>query len=416
MAAISVEGISKAFTIARGREMHDTLRDAIAASLRRLGRRRVAGAERIFWALRDVSFAVNHGEAMAVIGSNGAGKSTLLKILSRITLPTSGRAVIRGRVGSLLEVGTGFHPELSGRENVYLSGAILGMKRHEITTRFDDIIAFAGVESFVDQPVKRYSSGMFVRLAFAVAAHLEPDILIVDEVLAVGDAAFQQRCLTKMHNATREGRTVLFVSHNLSAVQQLTRRAVLLTEGRVTAEGPTDDVVRAYLRTAVEGNGTLFDATTAPRRYPHLPRDVEFLSLELLNDGLTLLPADSALKLRARVRGNRSITDWRFSITILRADGNPVGSVFSDSLAIKGSEEALFDLAIRDHRLAPGRYRLTVATAKGTSPTAHTVFDALCDILPFEVMPPQHADGTRALWHPTWGPILFPEPTVCRLD
>src|ERR1041385_3672840 len=208
----------------------------------RLGgfRRRIKGAFRkppTIWALRDVSFEVGRGEVIGVIGHNGAGKSTLLKILSRITEPTEGRAELHGRVGSLLEVGTGFHPELTGRENIYLNGAILGMQRSEIARRFDEMVAFAEVERFIDTPVKRYSSGMYLRLAFAVAAHLEPEILLVDEVLAVGDAAFQTKCLGRMSDVAREGRTVLFVSHNLPSIEKLCQKVVIIDGGRMVMEG-----------------------------------------------------------------------------------------------------------------------------------------------------------------------------------
>ena len=204
-------------------------------------------ADRTLWALKDVSFDVQHGEIVGIIGRNGAGKSTLLKILSRITDPTEGEIEIKGRVGSLLEVGTGFHPELTGRENIFLNGAILGMKRAEIAARFDEIIAFAGTEKFLDTPVKYYSSGMYMRLAFAIAAHLEPEILVIDEVLAVGDAEFQKKCLGKMGDVARSGRTVLFVSHNLAAVNSLCRRAIWLNEGRALLDGPAPEVVQSYL-------------------------------------------------------------------------------------------------------------------------------------------------------------------------
>jgi lipopolysaccharide transport system ATP-binding protein len=204
-------------------------------------------AANTIWALKDVSFEVPRGEVLGIIGRNGAGKSTLLRILSRITKPTSGTALITGRVGSLLEVGTGFHPELTGRENIYLNGAILGMKRQEIIRKFDEIVAFSEIERFLDTPVKRYSSGMYVRLAFAVAAHLEPEILIVDEVLAVGDVAFQTKCLGKMGNVAREGRTVLFVSHSMPAVCRLCQQALLIDEGRLIMHGSADTVVERYL-------------------------------------------------------------------------------------------------------------------------------------------------------------------------
>jgi lipopolysaccharide transport system ATP-binding protein len=221
----------------------------------------------LFWALDAIDFDVAHGDAIAIIGANGAGKSTLLKILSRVTAPTNGYVKLKGKVASLLEVGTGFHPDLTGRENVFLNGAILGMSRRELDHKFEEILDFSGVEEFIDTPVKRYSSGMYVRLAFAVAAHLQPDILILDEVLAVGDAAFQRKCLGKMDEAAKQGRTVLFVSHNMVAVQSLCSRAVLLEDGRITANGAVSDVVRLYLSKGV-ASGTAErvwnDASVAP--------------------------------------------------------------------------------------------------------------------------------------------------------
>ncbi|MEX1245573.1 MAG: ABC transporter ATP-binding protein [Thermoanaerobaculia bacterium] len=248
--AVRVQGLAKEYHIGIRTERYKTLRDSLAAlasaPARWLRRRHGAGDER-FWALRDVSFDVHAGEVVGIVGRNGAGKSTLLKILARITEPTSGSAEIHGRVGSLLEVGTGFHPELTGRENIFLNGAILGMRRAEIDRKFDEIVAFSEVEKFIDTPVKRYSSGMYLRLAFAVAAHLEPEILLVDEVLAVGDADFQKKCLGKMGDVAREGRTVLFVSHNMAAVQALCSRAILLRQGAVALDGSTGDVLREYL-------------------------------------------------------------------------------------------------------------------------------------------------------------------------
>lgn len=256
---IRAEGLGKKYLIGHQaeRERYTALRDVIARSARNFkrsvgdllgGRANVAGDEvEEFWALKDVSFEIKRGEVVGVIGRNGAGKSTLLKILSRITEPTVGRVEIRGRVASLLEVGTGFHPELTGRENIYLNGAILGMSRAEIKRKFDEIVAFAEVEKFLDTPVKRYSSGMYVRLAFAVAAHLEPEILVVDEVLAVGDAEFQKKCLGKMKDVADHGRTVLFVSHNMAAVSNLCSKAAVLKSGRLVDMGNTDKVIREYL-------------------------------------------------------------------------------------------------------------------------------------------------------------------------
>jgi len=262
---IRSEGLAKRYRIRHeAAPRYKALRDVIAQSVR--GARGGNGAARPavedFWALDDVSFEVARGEVVGIIGRNGAGKSTLLKILSRITEPTRGRVVIEGRVASLLEVGTGFHPELTGRENVFLNGAILGMSRAEIKARFDAIVDFAEVERFLDTPVKRYSSGMYVRLAFAVAAHLEPEILIVDEVLAVGDIAFQKKCLGKMQEVSTGGRTVLFVSHNMAAIQNLCSSALLLSAGRVTARGAVGDVVARYL----EESGELADTAIASRK------------------------------------------------------------------------------------------------------------------------------------------------------
>lgn len=263
--AIKVEGLSKQYRIGGPQERYRTFRDTLmntVASPFRKARDLVrgvhtgaAGLTETIWALKDVSFEVRRGEVIGIIGPNGAGKTTLLKILSRITEPTEGTADILGRVGSLLEVGTGFHPELSGRENIYLNGAILGMKKAEIDRRFDEIVAFAEVEKFIDTPVKHYSSGMYVRLAFAVAAHLEPEILLVDEVLAVGDAGFQSKCLGKMEEVGKEGRTVFFVSHNMSAIHRLCHRAILLETGKVVSDGATEAVVSKYLMRNIEREG-----------------------------------------------------------------------------------------------------------------------------------------------------------------
>ena len=267
---IEVENLSKQYVIGARRDSYSTLRDVLASSIRapiNLFRRREAGqTSETIWAVKDVSFRVEPGEVVGVIGRNGAGKSTLLKILSQITEPTTGRVRLYGRVGSLLEVGSGFHPELTGRENIYLNGAILGMKRAEIVRKFDEIVAFAGVEKFLDTPVKRYSSGMYVRLAFAVAAHLEPEILVVDEVLAVGDVEFQKKCLSKMGDLGRGGQTVLLVSHNMASVANLCNRAILLDRGEKVTEGPASEVIQSYLATARSAGGEMVwtDPAQAP--------------------------------------------------------------------------------------------------------------------------------------------------------
>jgi lipopolysaccharide transport system ATP-binding protein len=269
---VRVENLGKKYQLGTRDASYGTLRDTIASAVRaplqRLRGRKGKRDQENIWALKDVSFDIAPGEVVGVIGRNGAGKSTLLKVLSRITEPTTGRAELYGRVASLLEVGTGFHPELTGRENIYLNGAILGMKKAEIVRKFDQIVDFAELERFLDTPVKRYSSGMYMRLAFAVASHLEPEILVIDEVLAVGDASFQKKCLGKMSDVAMEGRTVLFVSHNMIAMQSLCRRVMWLHAGEIVESGPAGDVVNNYLKAAV-GSAALLeevwdDVATAP--------------------------------------------------------------------------------------------------------------------------------------------------------
>jgi len=278
---IQVESLGKSYLLGHEsatKEQYVALRDVVARQVKSFGRkaldmlrgRQIIQGDEVeeFWALRDVSFAINPGEVVGVIGGNGAGKSTLLKVLSRITEPSQGRITLRGRVASLLEVGTGFHPELSGRENIYLNGAILGMTRHEVKRKFDEIVEFAEVERFLDTPVKRYSSGMYVRLAFAVAAHLDPEILVVDEVLAVGDAQFQKKCLGKMQDVSRQqGRTVLFVSHNMPAIKALCTRAICLESGQLAEDGTTDQAIARYYH---RGGSKGFDGQgldKRPRQY-----------------------------------------------------------------------------------------------------------------------------------------------------
>ena len=284
--AIHVEGLGKMYRIGAAQERYIALRDVLSSHVRRIGRRifrrhaSAAPAYSDFWALRDVSFDVPRGECVGIIGRNGAGKSTLLKVLSRITEPTTGGFRCRGRIASLLEVGTGFHPELTGRENIYLNGAILGMQRAEIRRKFDEIVAFSEVEKFLETPVKYYSSGMYMRLAFAVAAHLEPEILIVDEVLAVGDAAFQRKCLDKMREVSVRGRTVLFVSHNVGAVQNLCDRVVLLDRGRVLLTGDTSEGLNAYLAATRNTDGSLNRSGRHSR-----PKQVEIVDARLISEG-----------------------------------------------------------------------------------------------------------------------------------
>jgi lipopolysaccharide transport system ATP-binding protein len=360
---ITVEGVSKRYQLGLAR--HDTLRDRLAAALRSplkvfTGESRDPAAD--FWALRDVSFKINRGDVVGIIGRNGAGKSTLLKILSRITDPTTGTVRLRGRVSSLLEVGTGFHPELTGRENVRLNGAILGMSSGEIRRKFDEIIAFAGIERFVDTPVKHYSSGMYVRLAFSVAAHLEPDILIIDEVLAVGDAAFQKKCLGKMESVSQqEGRTILFVSHNLHAIRQLCRTAIMLNAGRIETQGRASDVIDAYSRGM--GGAELMRVPAPP---PDLLERAYFTAAHLETiDGRSLpeFSVGEPWQARLRFKVERPIEGFVVAIGLVAADGLAVQSAWADPRTVTpGNYEAVFHQ--NAVTLAAGSYTLFIGLSE----------------------------------------------------
>lgn len=332
-------------------------------------------SESSFWALRDVSFEVREGEVLGIIGRNGAGKSTLLKILSRITTPTRGKATIRGRVGSLLEVGTGFHPELTGRENVFLNGAILGMTRLEIARKLDEIIEFAEMAKFIDTPVKRYSSGMTVRLAFAVAAHLEPEILIVDEVLAVGDLSFQKKCLGKMKDVAGHGRTVLFVSHNMLAVRNLCRSALLLHGGRVIQVGAVDSVMNTYL-----SNGARFGATWRRRESSH-----EKL-LAFVNASLRLEGDQPALRLRVKVQLESGGTHSSafLAIDISDATGTPLMQALPSTeryVCVPPHQKGSYCIEIKLPPLVPGSYTLSLWVGPNWSVT----YDQVTSAMTFEV-------------------------------
>ncbi len=340
--AITVESISKRYRIGERQEASDTLGGAITdfvgrplrnlRRLRRLSRFAENGraAADVIWAVKDVSFEVGRGDVVGLIGRNGAGKSTLLKILSRITEPTSGRVVTSGRVASLLEVGTGFHMELTGRENIYLNGTVLGMKRREVERKFEEIVDFSGVEKFIDTPVKRYSSGMVVRLAFAVAAHLEPDILLVDEVLAVGDVAFQQKCLDKMRSVTREGRTILFVSHNMSAIQSLCERTIVVDAGEIVADGATDKSIAIYLDRSLHEGAVLAGESLVASVEGGKPKNSSTIwvkEIALLDEhGLprTDYRSDEEITVSITYECLKSVSDLRLFVYVVDAQNDPL--------------------------------------------------------------------------------------------
>jgi lipopolysaccharide transport system ATP-binding protein len=369
--AVRVEGLSKKYrigTYASPMNFRETLVALVSAPVRRKRAREPRPhAPDSIWALKDVSFEVRHGQILGIIGRNGAGKSTLLKILSRITAPTEGYGEVNGRIRSLLEVGIGFHPELTGRENVYLNGAILGMRRTEIASRFDEIVAFAEVEKFLDTPVKHYSSGMYLRLAFAVAAHLEPEILIVDEVLAVGDLAFQSKCLGKMSQVASEGRTVLLVSHNLAAVQQLCTRALIISGGRLAADGPVDEVIRKYAADNLSAPCTDLAALTDRKG----DGDARFSSMRLETLSgveLSVLSSGHAARVVLGVIANRTVR--RAEAVLCLRDGLNQRIVYLDSrlvgaeiAEVSGNTELVCDIPVL--HVAPGKYRLELILRAG---------------------------------------------------
>src|SRR5918992_2716515 len=317
---ISVESIGKKYVIGSLANKSSTLREALMRSLRSPWRAlRIRDIDSI-WALRDISFTVYPGDVIGIVGKNGAGKSTLLKILARITEPTTGRAELYGRAGSLLEVGTGFHPELTGRENIFLNGAILGMTRPEIQRKFDEIVAFAELEKFLDTPVKRYSSGMYMRLAFSVAAHLDPEILVVDEVLAVGDAAFQKKCLGRMRDISTEGRTVLFVSHNMAAIRSLCDRGILLSNGTKVFEGPAGECVDRYLAEVTQHATNEVDLREV-RRPKGLDATLRIARFRLFTpDGRPLVRAGTPLEMELEFTVSEPLEDVVLGVRILSAD------------------------------------------------------------------------------------------------
>jgi homopolymeric O-antigen transport system ATP-binding protein len=375
--AIRVENLSKRYRIRHGEGSYRTLRESLAgaatAPWRRLrsalsvaGRAAASSRCEYFWALKDVSFEVPAGKAVGIIGRNGAGKSTLLKILSRITKPTGGHAEVRGRIGSLLEVGTGFHPELTGRENIFLNGSILGMGRREIARSFDAIVAFAEVERFLDTPVKRYSSGMYVRLAFAVAAHLEPEILLVDEVLAVGDAAFQKKCLGKMGSIARGGRTVVFVSHNMGTVASLCETAVRIEAGTVSEIGPARQIVESYLADAAQMSPPWLDLSEQPREGDN-GRQARLQALEWL----TPLPLQHGEPLRLRIHFSTSGAHDDVAVGVGFANLEGARFLTFDSDFVTGRKSLppggthTVEVASPALPVAPGMYALDVGIRSG---------------------------------------------------
>jgi len=403
MPIIKAEGLGKRYRI--GASGHNSLRDAIAAAARaplRSLRRENTKQRNTIWALKDVSFEVAPGEVVGIIGRNGAGKSTLLKILSRITKPTKGRVALNGRIGSLLEVGTGFHAELTGRENIFLNGAIMGMTRKEIEQKFDEIVDFAETEQFLDTPVKHYSSGMTVRLAFAVAAHLEPEILIIDEVLAVGDFAFQKKCLGKMNDVASHGRTVLFVSHDISAVNGLCQRALLLHEGTLILNGPTRDVTTYYL----DAGNKLYSPVTWSDFKAGRSDEINILHALIQQRGSNTTAVDcrAPFNVRFEYEALKALPGARFFILVRNAKGEIVFGTSDYDLPgeqthHRGTGKFVTEVSIPEGLLKTGAYYGTI----GADIKNERIIFAENDIFQFEVF--ESADDTLAERHQRVGII-----------
>jgi lipopolysaccharide transport system ATP-binding protein len=410
---IRVENLSKKYILSHQEtDNNRTLRDAIAGATSSLvqtfnPKAKLAASKHQlkeeFWALKDVSFEIQQGDRVGIIGRNGAGKSTLLKILSRIVEPTGGSIRIKGRVASLLEVGTGFHPELTGRENIFLNGAILGMSKAEIQRKFDEIVAFAEIEKFLDTPVKRYSSGMYVRLAFAVAAHLEPEILIVDEVLAVGDLNFQKKCLGKMGEIAQEGRTILFVSHSMGTVNALCDKAIFLEKGRVREVGTTTQITTSYM-------GDLFQnkiEDLAQLRLPGFGREVRFSDIQLVVGNYSSIVFGQPIIYSLTIEADKGADDLIIGSSIFNSSDVCVGSILtSETFSIRSGEEIELQLEVLNTNLAPGSYYAGFGIGqRGTEAN----IDAVIGKPAFQVLPvTENTEEQRlAKWQSTWGNIFF---------
>ncbi|MCA1632233.1 MAG: ABC transporter ATP-binding protein [Acidobacteria bacterium] len=398
---VKVENLSKQYRIGAQEVSYQTLRDALAGVVRNpLGRLRRRAQSPVVWALEGINFEVQPGEVLGLVGSNGAGKSTLLKILSRIVEPTTGRADLYGRVGSLLEVGTGFHPELTGRENTFLNGAMLGMKRAEITRKFDEIVAFSEIERFIDTPVKHYSSGMYTRLAFAVAAHLEPEILIVDEVLAVGDAAFQKKCIGKMGDVARAGRTVLFVSHNMTAVRSLCERVLWLDKGRIIEDGDADRIIPIYTQrgTVVALEQLWEDPSTAPGNEKVRIRSANVKPLT--GDGNGEMTIETPLQVEFEFWNYVPEAVLNFTMHLYTVEGS---YVFATASEVEPRPRGLLRQVVKipANFLNDGAYSVAIQIVEDTSNT-------LCyqaDILVFEVSEAPRSGS----WFGKWPGIIRPK-------
>lgn len=415
--AISVHNLSKEYRLGLARNRNNNLTENLRYQTREIWDKvtrlvtpgKAFTKEESFWALKDVSFEVNPGEVVGIIGRNGAGKSTLLKILSKIVEPTSGHALVRGRMGSLLEVGTGFHPELTGRENIYLNGAILGMKREEINRRFDEIVAFAEVEKFLDTPVKRYSSGMYVRLAFAVAAHLEPEILVIDEVLAVGDAGFQEKCMGQMQRAASHGRTIIFVSHNMPAIRKLTQRCVYLEKGKMICVDDTRTVLDRYVQKSMQVKSASNNIDLNYFRRGNIAessvRITKAWFTDLADKEISSLKHGDSFSLHIQFESKEYQPELCFTLTLHNEHGDRVSTMFSKDINYHtDASPGLHTMKILVNKLplSPGKY----TSSFGINRNANSMsFDVITDYPAFNVEMLELQSGEIDWSHRPWGAI-----------
>ena len=400
-----VSNIGKKYELMTGQDKHDTFISVLLNSLKNGFNNKKDRKE--FWALKDISFNVNKGERIGIIGHNGAGKSTLLKVFSRITVPTEGEIEIKGRIASLLEVGTGFHMELTGRENIYLNGSILGMSRSEIDSKFNDIVEFSEIGEFLDTPVKKYSSGMFVKLAFAVASHLDPDILIVDEVLAVGDMKVQEKCLGKMEDVAGDGRTVLYVSHSMRTVQQLCNRVIVIDHGKIIFDGNVDEGIKIYMDNNIELKS--FKDFTNQKRQQHVNKNVEMISSQIINNEECLFKANDELIFDLRWKSHKNIDNIRLRAELLYSDNTPAGTSFSFPIKnIRKGNEYLDRFKLDISRLAPGRYTVIFVLYESNELGNYSDMDRVEHGLNFEIV--ENKDSDNINWtHRWWGHVVLPK-------
>ena len=411
---IRVENLSKKYTVNHQQEGYTTFRDAMTNGARSLTQalfnrkdyKPRSSNDEEFWALKDVNFEIQQGDRVGIIGRNGAGKSTLLKILSRITEPTNGSIRIKGRVASLLEVGTGFHPELTGRENVFLNGAILGMSKAEISRKFDEIVAFAEVERFLDTPVKRYSSGMYVRLAFAVAAHMEPEILIVDEVLAVGDIQFQKKCLGKMGQVASEGRTVFFVSHHMGAISTLCDRVIYLKGGQVEASGKTEDIIKLYFAEVLQNKVQDLNQL----RVSGYGKQTKFTDIKLISQEQTL-KFGQPIQYELALISNIKMENLSIGSSFFNSSGACVGTLITQEFSIEANHPLTLQLTVASMNLAPDSYHAGFSIGFGQEEGIRKDLDIVIGKPAFEILPLSDDTSYIANWHPNWGNVAFTD--VC---